>query len=168
MIDLTPYAHCVCKRMNNKYDLCDGELGFSEMGKKVKFTVSKPTEEAVAMVLDGCLFKDADLKCDGLFLYRSPNKKAAFLVELKGAGDIAHAFKQLAHVKNSRPEYKDLLERLRTSGGPGKVFEKGFIVSSGMLTRPQIRQLEDQHGIRVAAVLHSEPTKPVPDLRDYL
>lgn len=168
MIDLAPYAHCVCKRMNNKYDLCDGELGFSEMGKRVKFTVAKPTEEAVAMVLDGCLFKDTDLRCDGLFLYRSAHKKAAFLIELKGAGDIAHAFKQLAHVKKSRPEYKEIVGRLRSSNGPGKVFEKAFIASSGMLTKPQLRQLEDQHGIRVAAILHSEPTTPVPDLRDYL
>ena len=83
MIDVTPFEECVCRKMPNNYDLCQDILTFSEKGKKVRLVI-RPGEEANALVLDGCVFKDNKLKCDGLFLFQKGNKKFALLVELKG------------------------------------------------------------------------------------
>lgn len=166
MIDVTPYQHCVCRKQANTQALCEAELVFSEQGKKVKLGL-KPHENGLALVLDGCVFRDNQLKCDGLFLWCSPSKKAALLIELKGAGDIPHAFAQLAFVQKTRPEYRSLVERLRLVG-KGKVAEKAFIISNGQLSKPDREKLEDQYNIRVTAVLHSEATKAIPDVRQYL
>lgn len=167
MIDVMPYDECVCRRMGNAHGLCEAELTFSEKGKKVRLSI-RPSEEVKAVVLDDCVFRDNKLKCDGLFLYRSDTKKAALLVELKGAGDIPHAFAQLAYVRKSRPEYRDLVDKLRQTDGPGQVIEKAFIVSSGQLSRPRIETLENQYDIRISALLHSKAISSIPDLRDYL
>ena len=51
--------------------------------------------------------------------------------------------------------------------GPGMLIEKAFIVTNGMLPKPEIERLERQHQIRVSAVLHSEPSKKMPDLREW-
>lgn len=122
MINVAPFEHCLCQKMGNTLDLCDAVLTFCEKGKKVKLEI-RQNEEAKALVLDGCVFQDNELKCDGLFLFRSGNKKFA---------------------------------------------EKAFIVSNGMLSKPERESLENQHGIRVREVLHCEATTPVPDLRQYL
>ncbi len=166
MINVAPFEHCLCQKMGNTLDLCDAVLTFCEKGKKVKLEI-RQNEEAKALVLDGCVFQDNELKCDGLFLFRSGNKKFAVLVELKGAHDIPHAFEQIAHVKRCRTEYREMVERFQ-SDGVGQLVEKAFIVSNGMLSKPERESLENQHGIRVREVLHCEATTPVPDLRQYL
>lgn len=166
MIDVAPYEHCVCRGMGNRLALCDGALIFSEQGKKVRLAV-KSGEEAKALVLDGCVFMDNKLKCDGLFLYRGATKKVAMLVELKGASEIPHAFKQLAYVRRSRPEYRQLIDQFAADGA-GQVIEKAIIVSNGILNKPEHEALEKQYNIRVAAILHSEATSPMPDARQYL
>jgi len=113
------------------------------------------------------VFTDSNPKCDALFLYSAPGRKVMALVELKGACDIPHAFEQLAYTRRHRTEYADLKQRLDGTG-LGQLFEKAFVVSNGMLTKPEQERLEKAHGIRVSAVLHSEPAKKVPDLREWL
>ena len=61
------------------------------------------------------------------------------LVQLKGASDIAHAFAQLA-----------------------------FVVTNGLLSRPEKERLEKHHGMRVQEVLHCEASTPIPDLRSRI
>jgi len=153
--------------MGNTHSLCDGELSFAENGKKVRLTLKRSDEEAKALVLDGCLFNDQSLKCDGLFLYRNRHTQAALLIELKGSADIPHAVEQLAYVRQHRPAYRRLVERMNADG-VGRVMEKAFIVSNGRISKPALERLERHHGIRVTAVLHSEATTPVPELRTYL
>lgn len=166
MIMVAPFQHCVCQKMFNTQNTCLNEFGFSEQGKKVKLTPKK-SEDVSAVVLDGCVFTDNLLKCDGLFLFAGPSRKAAVLIELKGAGDIPHAFAQLAHVRKHRPEYTALVAGLNLLPGQ-KAIEKAFIVSNGFLTKPQKEKLEQLHGIRVEAVLHCEAASQVPDLRQNL
>ncbi|MBD3768387.1 MAG: hypothetical protein IE928_10670, partial [Gammaproteobacteria bacterium] len=89
MINYGAYQACVCQRMANVYELCDGDDGFSEQGKKLRFT-TRPGESVDALVIDGCVFTDNQPKCDGLFVFTSPSKNALALVELKGS-DIAKA-----------------------------------------------------------------------------
>lgn len=165
MIDTNPFSHCECRRMGNPHALCKSELTLEEQGKKVCLSLHGG-EEAKVLVLDGCVFTDNNTKCDALYLYKSRNRKIAALVELKGAGDIPHAFEQLAYTKRQRPEYAQLKNQLDQSG-PGTLFEKSFIVTNGMLSKPEIERLENQHQIRVSAVLHSEPGKKIPDLREW-
>ena len=166
LIDVNPFEECVCCKMPNNYDLCQDILTFSEKGKKVRLVI-RPGEEAKALVLDGCVFKDNKLKCDGLFLFQKGNKKFALLVELKGAHNIAHAFQQLAYVQKSRKEYLQLVDRFQRDG-VGKLTEKAFIVSNGQLTKTEQESLENQYGIRVTSVLLCEATSPIPDLSKYL
>jgi hypothetical protein len=42
-----------------------------------------------------------------------------------------------------------------------------FIVTNGMLSKPEREKLEDRYGLRVNEVLKSEPTSKIPDLRVY-
>jgi len=165
-IDVHPYDRCVCTKMKNDQDLCDGQWTFSEKGTKVCFR-PRSGDEVLALVLDGCVLRDNNPKCDGLFVFRSGSKKALFLVELKGAANIPHAFEQLAYVKSSREEYRELKERL-SAAGPGKVLEKSFVITKGAIPRPQQERLEQSLGIRVAAVLPTGPTRKIPDLREYV
>ena len=165
-MNISPYQHCVCQKFNNTHDLCTSEWCFSEQGKQVRL-VPQSDETVMAVVLDGCVFNDDEPKCDGLFLFASPSRKAAILIELKGAGSLPHAFEQLAYVKHRRAEYRELLATLNQMPGP-KALEKAFIVSNGMLTKHKKDALENQHNIRVIEVLHCEATTPIPDLRRYL
>jgi hypothetical protein len=151
--------------MGNTYPICQADLLLEENGKKVCLTL-RANEEAKALVLDGCVFMDNLTKCDAMYLFKGHNKKVVALVELKGAGDIAHAFEQLAYTRKQRPEYLDLKQRL-DQAGPGQTSEKAFIVSNGMLSKPQSERLESQHRIRISAVLYSEPSSRVPDLREW-
>lgn len=166
MIDLGPYAECACKRMGNTFPMCKTDLMLEEQGKKVTLTL-RAHEEARALVLDGCVFTDNDTKCDALYLYQGSGKKVMALVELKGANDIHRAFEQLSYTRWHRPEYADLKERFK-GASQGQLVEKAFVVSNGMLSKPEKERLEKTHRIRVMAVLHSEPVKKVPDLREYL
>jgi hypothetical protein len=165
MIDVAPFEHCVCKRMANAHGLCEAELTLSERGKKVRLN-PRPGEQARALVIDGCVLQDNAPKCDGLFLFCSSQRLAALLVELKGT-DVRHAFEQLKYVKERRPEYSRLIARLRTCGS-GNLIEKAFVVSNRIIAKPEHERLENQVGIRVTAILHSEAALPIPDLRKYL
>ena len=118
-------------------------------------------------MLDGCVFTDNATKCDAMYLFKGHSKKVAALVELKGASDIAHAFTQLAYTRKHRPEYQRLKETLDNSGS-GTSMEKAFIVSNGMLSKPERERLENQHGIRVNEILYSEPSSKVPDVREWI
>lgn len=137
-----------------------------EQGKKIRLT-PKGKEQVISIVLDGCVFTDNKQKCDGLFLFIAKNRKVAVLIELKGAGDIPHAFEQLAYVRSNRHEYAVFLERLNERPGP-KAIEKAFIVSNGLLSKPEKERLEKQHGMRVGAVLHCEAATPIPELRPFI
>lgn len=110
-MNIIPYQHCACQHMSNKHSLCAGSLTFREKGKQVRL-VPCNHEQAIAVVLDGCVLQDEQSKCDGLFLWHGRNKKVAVLVELKGANHIAYACEQLAYVQQNRPEYQDLVESL--------------------------------------------------------
>lgn len=152
--------------MGNTYPLCKTDLMLEEQGKKVNLTL-RAHEDARALVLDGCVFTDNDTKCDALYMYQGSGKKVMALVELKGANDIPRAFEQLAYTRRNRPEYADLKQRF-DSAAAGPLEEKAFVVSNGFLPKPTHERLEKTHGIRVRAILHSEPVKKVPDLREYL
>jgi len=117
--------------------LCVGQYGFEENGIRVSCK-PKRNEQVFAIQLDGCLLNDNDPKCDGAFIWQAPNRAALLLVELKGAGDIPHAFGQLAYVKNRRPEYQQLKSLITTP----RPIEKAFIVSSGVISKPQKEKLE--------------------------
>lgn len=166
MIDVSPYEHCACRRMQNSLSLCQGDLQIAEQGKTVRLTLRR-NEEAKVLVLDGCVFTDADKKCDAVYLFKSKSKKVIALVELKGAQHLMKAFAQLAHTRFNRPQYGYIKNHLDQSG-PGKCVEKAFVVSNGQLSKPEISRLENFHGIRVSAIVSSEPTANVPDLRGWL
>lgn len=166
MINTAPHEHCECQRMGNVHRVCQSALSLEEQGKKVCL-IPRPNEEAKAIVLDGCVFIDNQLKCDALFLFKGHNRKIAALVELKGAGDIPHAFEQLAHTRHRRQEYRQLARQL-DQAGPGALLEKAFIVTNGMLSKPEIERLEKAHDIRISKVLHSESRRKVPNLREWL
>ncbi|MGM0700851.1 MAG: hypothetical protein ACQEUG_00440 [Pseudomonadota bacterium] len=165
-MNLGEYQGCVCRKMGNAQALCQGELTLGEQGKQVRLT-PKAGEWTVAVVLDGCVLHDNQSKCDGLFLWQGNQRHAAVLVELKGAGDIPHAFEQLAYVKRHRAEYRQLVNRLEEEVR-GRVAEKAVVVTNGLLSKPEQERLENHHGIRVMAVLHCEASSPIPELRDYL
>lgn len=165
-MNIAPYQDCACQRMPNTQSLCAGPLTLREEGKQVRL-VPRRDEQAIAVVLDGCVFQDDHPKCDGLFLWRGRTRKAAVLVELKGANHIAHAFEQLAYVRRERPEYQDLLSVLETFPG-GVPNQLAIIISNGMLSRPEHERLENTYGIRVRAVLYCEPASAIPDVRECL
>src|SRR5690554_830013 len=156
MINTSPFSHCECRRMGNTHSVCRSDLMLQEEGKKVDL-VPRAGEEAKAIVLDGCVFTDNATKCDAMYLFKGNGKKVVALVELKGAADIPHAFVQLAYTRYNRPEYDALKQALEGSGSDATL-EKAFIVSNGMLSKPQRERLEKQHRIRVNEVLYSEPT----------
>jgi hypothetical protein len=137
----------------------------AEQGKKVTLGI-RSGEQAKALVIDGCVLNDGKPKCDGLFLFLDNHRAAALLVELKGR-DIAHAYEQLAYVKQHRQEYMDLIEMLRRCGR-GRVVEKAFVVSNAIPSKAEKERWENQHRIRVRAIVHCEATTPIPDLRVYL
>lgn len=165
-MNLQPYGHCVCQRMSSmNTSLCDGQFTFSEQGKKVKM-VPRDSEDVAAVVLDGCVFTDDQLKCDGLFLFCGRNKGAAILVELKG-GDIERAFQQLSHVRRQRPQYQNFVNNL-AGRCKGAISEIAFIVSNKLCSLPVKEKLEDHYGIRVKEILHSEASSKIHDLRSCI
>ena len=167
VMNLGRFESCRCRKLANKHALCDGDQGFAEQGKAVRFN-TKQGESVAAIVMDGCIFQDNKPKCDGLFLWAGNSRKAAALVELKGAGDLDHAFAQLAFVKNTRPEYREILAQFNAQQPKGTALEKCFLISNGRLSKTKIEKLENNHGIRVHQILHSEATTPIPDLRKLI
>lgn len=84
-MNLGEYQDGVCRKMGNTQAQCLGELTLGEQGKQIRLS-PKAGERAVAIVLDGCVLRDNQPKCDGLFLWQGNQRHAAVLVELKGAG----------------------------------------------------------------------------------
>lgn len=157
-------AACICISNGNPCSLCCGILCLEEQGKRVKL-VPRNGERAVALALDQCVFKDNDLKCDGLFVLSREHGSYVLLVELKGT-DIQHAYEQIAYVLTSRPEYSEIVEHIRTSLG-GRLVQKSFIVSNGVLGSRDKQRLEKAWGIRPVLITEQKPVNKAPDLRDH-
>lgn len=98
MINYGAFQTCVCQRMANVCELCDGVNGFRGQGKVVRFSI-RPGENVDALVIDCCVLADNQPKCDGLFVFTSQSKSTLALAELKGR-EMTTAFEQLAFVKH--------------------------------------------------------------------
>jgi len=145
--------------------MCAGVLTLQEKGKSVKLTPKKE-EEAIALVMDGCVITNNRSTCDGLFLLKAPYRKWLVPVELKGT-HFYDAFQQLATTIKYLPEFDEIMNIFKADE-PTKIDVHAVVVSSAMInTREQIK-LEQTHGIRVKKILHSTATKPVEDIRKYL
>ena len=94
-------------------------------------------------------------------------RKHSWLVELKGAGDIPRAFSQLAYIRHERKEYQEIIQSFREDGR-GVLKERAVIITNGSLPKPAQERLEKEYNIRVWAIIHSEATLKVPDLRKTL
>lgn len=88
------------------------------------------------------------------------------LIELKGT-HVEDAFEQLLYMQTQRSEYKEI-EALFMAGQNGRLHREAFIVSNFKRNEVEKQRLENRYGIRVKAILHSEATSPVPDVRAYL
>jgi len=167
MISLLPLSMttCVCNSNGDPCKLCCDRLCFEEKGKHVKL-IPRKAESAIALALDQCVFQDNDLKCDGLFILSQANRSYVLLVELKGV-DIQHAYEQLAYVLNSRPEYREILDHVRANAA-GRLVQKSFIVSSGVLGAKEKQKLENTWNIRPVLIAGQKPADKAPDLRDQM
>jgi hypothetical protein len=157
-------SHCVCKKYNSKPKACEGYNKVSEKGKSVELK-PKNGEDIKVIIIDGCLITDNNSKCDALFLFDG-KRKVSFLVELKGAGEIKKAFKQLKYT-SERKEYKDIIKDFNKTNSR-KFEEKFVIVSNGILKKQDKEKFENANNIRIHAILYSEATKTIPDLRKLL
>jgi hypothetical protein len=88
------------------------------------------------------------------------------MVELKG-GNLEHAFEQLAYMRNHRTEYNEI-EQLFVAEQIGNIHHSAFIVSNFMISTVAQQKMEQENGIRVKKILHSEASKTIPDIRDLL
>lgn len=145
--------------------MCDSSEAFEEKGKKIKL-VPRTGENVKALVIDQCICTDNKPKCDGLFVFRQSSRYWMILVELKGE-DIEHAFSQLAYMRKERQEYKEI-QQLLNLGNDRNIRHEAFIVSNFKMPSTAKQKLENTHSIRVKHILHSEATKPVPDIRNYI
>lgn len=89
-----------------------------------------------------------------------------FLVEIKGAGDIRKAFRQLSDT-SKRTEYNEIIKRLRKIDSR-PVVPRFAVVSNGMLSKPELERLEKHYQIRVKKILYCEATTPIPDLKSLI
>jgi hypothetical protein len=142
------------------------ECTVRESGKAVRLKPSSG-ESVKAVILDGCVMRDNDTKCDALFLYDRGNRKYSFLVELKGAGDLQKAFEQLGYTLHHRLEYRRIVDIFDASPG-GKTNEKCVIVSNGQIAKPAQERLENEYGVRVRKILYCEGNSRIPDLREVI
>ena len=156
---------CICKKYGNICDECINELQVRDSGKSIKLTI-RNDEKAISAIIDKCIITDNNPKCDCIFLFNG-NRKISFLVELKGFGEIEKAFKQLAYTKNSRDEYRKIIDCFYNLDNK-RVLEKFFIVTNGKLNRYEKEKYENEHNIRVTDILVSEATQTIPDLRKYI
>jgi len=165
-INLGNKNNCICKKYKNTQPECVNKYNICEQGKSVKLEVNN-NEKMCAIIIDQCLITGNKTKCDAIFLFSSKNKAVSFLTELKGAGDIPKAFKQLSTTCKDA-EYKNVINKLKHFSNNKKVIEKFIIVSNGLLDKTTQEKLENEYEIRVTAILHSEATTPIPNLRDYI
>lgn len=167
MIDLEDKNNCKCQKYNNTQSECINEYTISEKGKSIQLIPKSSNEQVSAIVIDQCVIKDNQTKCDALFLFQSNHKKVSFLTELKGAGDIPKAFFQLTYTRRNRQEYKDIIQKFKAVDEK-KIIEKFVIISNGILEKTKWEKLEREYNIRVSQILYSEATTPIPNLRDYI
>jgi hypothetical protein len=165
MIDLGYFESCVCVRRGDPSDSCGERLVLQEKGKKVTIR-PRHQESAKLLILDGCVFRDDFPKCDGMFFYEKGNKIFMILVELKG-GDIDHAFEQVKYTRETRSEYFSLKNQVMNNRA-GRPIELAFVVSNHRIDRVRHQKLENMYQVRVKAVLHSEASTPLPDLREWI
>ena len=156
-------AACACISSRNPCSLCCGNLCFQEKGKHVKL-IPRSGEQAIALVLDQCVFKDNYLKCDGLFVLSQINKSYILFVELKGT-DIQHAYEQISYVLTSRSEYSAIVNHVRANFA-GTLVQKSFIVTNGAIGAKDKKKLEKTWKIRPALITEQKPAAKAPDLRD--
>jgi len=152
--------------MDNIPNECINQYTISEKGKSIKLVPKNQTEKISGIIIDQCIITDNNTKCDALFLFHSKNKKISFLTELKGAGDIPKAFMQLSYTRD-RIEYKELIDKFKNIDNK-IVDEKFIIVSNGTMNKINQEKFEEKYNIRVRAILHSEATKPIPNLRELI
>lgn len=165
MIEIASFKHCICQSVKTPVDMCADALTLQEKGKKIRL-IPKKGEEAIALVLDGCIIKGKRSTCDGLFLLKTPHQKWIILVELKGT-HLYDAFQQLADTKNKLPEFKIIYNEFEASE-PVRIKINAFIVSNTICNKPEHMKLEKTHGIRVKSILHSTANKPIENIRKYL
>ena len=167
MRDLVPafMMTCICSSSKTPCSLCCGRLCFGEKGKRVMLK-PKRGENALALVLDQCVFSDNKLKCDGLFVLCRPNRSYVFLVELKG-NEIWHAYQQISHVMKKRPEYKLIVGHVHEICA-GRPVEKSFIISNRTINLKEKQELEKAWKIRPILIANQKPTSKAPDLRKYI
>ncbi len=166
MIDLGEKSHCICQKLHNAQAMCVNEYTIREKGKSVKLAPAIG-EQAMAIIIDGCMIKDNDPKCDALFLYQSTTRKYSFLVEIKGKSEIDKAFAQLRYTRDNRVEYQRMLTLFQQRGA-GSIIQRFAIVSNAQLTKVEREKLENRNGIRVRKILHCEATTPIPDLKELI
>ena len=169
MIDLDDKNHCICPkiRVADTPDECITQYTISEQGKSITLKPKNNQEIVLAIVTDQCIIKDKHTKCDALYLYKKTNNKYSFLLELKGAGDIEKAFKQLSYTRDNREQYKEIIKKFYEVDNKN-VEEKFVIVSNGTLEKTRLEELENFYKIRVKKILHSEATTPIPDLKEIV
>jgi len=167
MLDLEDKNCCICQEYRNTQAECIDNYSIEEKGKKVQLKPKNNTEKSIVMIIDQCLITDNNTKCDALFLFQSSSKKVSFLTELKGAGDIPKAFRQLAYTSKKRAEYREVIQKF-IDIDKKFVREKFVIISNGFLDKSEKERLEREHNIRITAILHSEAVTPIPNLREYI
>jgi hypothetical protein len=164
MIELESFETCVCKRRGVPSDSCADQLVLQEKGKKVTLK-PKIREQAKLLIFDKCLINDNQLRCDAIFFLETESKAFMILTELKGE-DINHAFQQLVYTREKRSQYALLKTFFDESTGK-TINEEAFVISNYQISKVGLQRLEKSHGIRVKAVLHSEASTPMPDLRNW-
>jgi hypothetical protein len=167
--DLIPQnlAPCICMANKSPCDLCCDRLCFLDEGIRVVFK-PKRNEVAVAVALDGCVFRDNQKKCDGMFVLSRTGQIYVLLVELKGS-HIDDAFEQIFYVAKHRQEYADVISGLaHLVPSKRQIMEKSFIVSTGSMNRNDQQKLENTLGIRPKIITVEKPASAAPDLRQYL
>jgi len=165
MFNLGEAETCVCKRKGNPSNCCDGELRFQEKGKKVTLTPRRQ-EHAKLLVLDSCYITNKNPKCDAVFFLQTASQGFVLLIEVKGE-DIDRAFEQIRYTKENQSQYTALKTKFIDSTGKA-CKEHAFIISNFQVTKIRLQQLEREHNVRVKAILYSEATTKIPDVRDYV
>ncbi len=158
---------CICLTNRLPCDLCCGDLCFLDEGVHVVFRPRK-NEIAIAVAIDGCVFRDNRKKCDGMFILSRSDRIDILLVELK-ASHIDDAYEQIAYVAKQRKEYADVVSHLASlASTKRRVRESSFIVSTGLINRRDREKLEKAWGIRPAIITVQKPARAAPDLRKNL
>jgi hypothetical protein len=160
-------ARCICLGNKCPCDLCCGDLCFLDEGIRVIFRPKKD-EVAIAVALDGCVFKDNRKKCDGMFILSRSDRTNLLLVETKGS-HLEDAYEQIAYVAKHRQEYSDIVSHLsRLASTQHRVREGSVIVSTGLINPRDREKLEKAWGIRPTIITVQKPTSAAPDLRKNL